>query len=326
MRCCVFPGQGTQKRGMGAEMLARFPQMARRADDVLGFGVEQLCLEDPEGRLGRTEYAQPAIYVVGALHFLGSGLPAPDYLAGHSLGEYTALFAAGAVDFETGLELVRHRGELMGAADDGGMAAVAGAGRDVVEDAIRAHGGAGVVVANHNAPDQVVLSGPTAGLDALTPALELLPGVRVARLRVAGAFHSPLMDTAAREFRSALDAAAIAAPRIPVVSGVTGRPIGDGAQDVRDTLAAQMSSPVRWVDAVRFLRGAGVTEFVELGGGTVLTGLIEKITAADAAPWRDHRDERVLALLRDCADGRRGVDDVLDTLRAGGVRTTEARP
>ncbi|MEU4739375.1 ACP S-malonyltransferase [Actinosynnema sp. NPDC023658] len=338
MRCYVFPGQGAQKKGMGKAVLGHFPDLCRQADEVLGYSVEELCLEDPGRLLNRTEHAQPALYVVNALHYLAArrdGLPAPDYLAGHSLGEYNALFAAGAFDFVTGLALVRRRAELMGRAEGGAMAAVVGVPADVVEEALAAHGVTGVVIANYNAPDQFVLSGGKEELARVRPVLEAVEGVRgFVPLRVSGAFHSPHMAGAAREFRSSLEAVEFDELRTPVVSSVTGRPLGPDPDAVREALAEQITRPVRWTDCIRHLRDAGVSEFVELGGTKVLTSLVDKITAAehhaerpsaqttapaDAGPWLDYRDERVLALLRDCADGRLSVDQAIETIRAGGA-------
>lgn len=325
MRTYVFPGQGVQKRGMGKGVFEQFPELCRRADDVLGYPIEELCLADSERLLNRTEYAQPAIYVVNALHYLTAcrqDLPAADYLAGHSVGEYNALFAAGAFDFETGLRLVKRRAELMGAADGGGMAAVVGVSSEVIEETLAAHGATQVVIANHNAPEQFVLSGSKEELGRLKPIFEGVGGVRgFVPLRVSGAFHSPHMEPAAEAFRAFLDAVDFDELRTPVISNVTGRPFEPGGPAVREALAEQITRPVRWAESVRYLRNAGVSAFVELGGSKVLTSLIDKITAEERpAPWREYRDERVLALLRDCADGTLAVDEVIRTIRAGGAR------
>ncbi|NUT49938.1 MAG: ACP S-malonyltransferase [Saccharothrix sp.] len=328
MRCYVFPGQGAQKKGMGKGVFEHFPDLCRQADEVLGYSVEELCLADPGRLLNRTEHAQPALYVVNALHFLAArrqGGPEPDFLAGHSLGEYNALFAAGAFDFATGLALVRRRAELMGGAEGGGMAAVVGVPAEVIEETLAAHGVTGVVIANHNAPEQFVLSGGKEELARVRPVLEGVDGVRgFVPLRVSGAFHSPHMEPAARAFREFLAAVDFGELRTPVVSSVTGRRLGPGGDDVRAALAEQITRPVRWTECVRALRAEGVSEFVELGGTKVLTSLVDKIVAQeqeqaphDAPPWREYRDERVLALLRDCANGVLGVDEVLATLRAG---------
>ncbi|GHJ35628.1 ACP S-malonyltransferase [Streptomyces sp. TS71-3] len=285
MRAYVFPGQGSQKRGMGKGLFEEFPDLCREADDVLGYAVTTLCLENPERLLNRTEYAQPAIYVVNALHYLTArrqGLPPADYLAGHSLGEYSALLTAGAFDFATGLAVVKRRAELMGKADGGGMAAVVGLSETAIEEALRAHGATGVVIANHNAPRQFVLSGGKDELERIRPVFERMEGVRgFVPLRVSGAFHSPRMESAADEFRGFLDSVDFGELGTPVVSNVTGRPFGSGAGAVREALADQITRPVRWAACVRYMREAGVSDFVEIGSGRVLTSLIEKITAEE---------------------------------------------
>jgi len=151
MRSYVFPGQGVQKKGMGRGLFEDFRDLCRQADEVLGYSVETLCLENPERLLNRTEYAQPAIYVVNALYYLSlrrQDLPPADYLAGHSLGEYNALFAAGAFDFHTGLTLVKRRADLMGKADGGGMAAVVGVSETAIKATLEMNNAAGVVIAN----------------------------------------------------------------------------------------------------------------------------------------------------------------------------------
>jgi malonyl CoA-acyl carrier protein transacylase len=324
MRAFVFPGQGIQKRGMGRGLFEQFPDVCRQADDVLGYSVEELCRDNPDRRLSRTEYAQPAIYVINALHHLAAsreGAPAADYLAGHSLGEYNALFAAGAFDFVTGLVLVRRRAELMGRCGGGGMAAVVGVSQRVIEETLAAHGAAGVVIANHNAPEQFVLAGRTEELDRLKPVFEGTAGVRgFVPLRVGGAFHSPLMEPAAEAFRTVLDSVSFTELRTPVVANVTGLPYASGEDAVRAVLAAQVTRPVRWADGIRYLRDAGVTDFVEPGGSKVLTSLVGKILAEDPrdAPWREYRDERISALLRDCADGKLTIDRIVETIHAGG--------
>jgi [acyl-carrier-protein] S-malonyltransferase/polyketide biosynthesis malonyl-CoA-[acyl-carrier-protein] transacylase len=415
MRSYVFPGQGVQKRGMGRGLFEHFPDLCRQAGEVLGYSVETLCLEDPERLLRRTEYAQPAIYVVNALHHLTACRRDPrpaDYLAGHSLGEYNALLAAGAFDFATGLTLVRRRAELMGRAEGGAMAAVVGVSEDAIEDTLRAHGATGVVIANYNAPRQLVLSGGRDELARIRPILEAMDGVRgFVPLRVSGAFHSPRMETAVAAFRKVLDSVDFGEIKTPVVSNVTGRPYESGGHAVRESLAAQITRPVRWSECVRYMRDAGVSTFVEVGASKVLTRLIDEITAEDrdadgergdlltrikrdvlqpvvgdaalgfdenqsfrqlgmdsivyvrlarrveavfgipfkpdmiyanrtcaaladhllarqdapkaepkeAVPWREYRDERVLALLRDCANGTIGVDQVIETIRTAGT-------
>ncbi|MET8655951.1 MULTISPECIES: ACP S-malonyltransferase [Streptomyces] len=288
MRCYVFPGQGTQKKGMGRSLFTRFPDLRRRADRVLGYPIEELCLENPERRLSETVYAQPAIYVVNALHWAAAqeDLPAADFFAGHSLGEYSALYAAGAFDFATGLALVRSRAELMSRISGGAMAAIVGVSEQIVEETLERHGANGVVIANHNAPEQFVLAGSREELARLRPVFEKTEGVRgFVPVRVSGPFHAPAMAPAAERFRSVLASVDVGRLRTPVVSNVTGRPFGHDAREVRDLLAEQIARPVRWSDSIRYLRDAGVSDFTELGESKVLTSLIDRITTArEAAP------------------------------------------
>lgn len=288
MRCYVFPGQGTQKKGMGRSLFGRFPDLRRRADRVLGYPIENLCLENPERRLSETVYAQPAIYVVNALHWSAAqeDLPPADFFAGHSLGEYSALFAAGAFDFETGLTLVRRRAELMGQVGGGAMAAVVGVSEQIVEETLKQYDATGVVIANYNAPEQFVLSGSREELARIKPVFEKVEGVRgFVPVKVSGPFHTPAMAPAAARFRTLLAAVDVGELRTPVISNVTGRPFGSDAQEVRALLAEQITEPVRWTDCIRYLRDAGVSAFTELGESKVLTSLIDRITIAqEAAP------------------------------------------
>lgn len=309
----VFPGQGSQAVGMGAELAAHSPAanaVFAAADRALGFALSDLCWHGPDAELRETINAQPAIATVSlaALAALraalgaGGGLaddPRPDYVAGHSVGEYTALIASGAVDLAAGLRLIRERGRLMhheGAVCPGGMAAVLGldadrlravcaqAEADVRDDpavaAARArHSGAGrVVVANDNAPGQIVISGATTALErAMTLAAEA-GARRVVPLAVSGAFHSPAMAPAGPALAAAIDAAELRAAAVPLVANITARPLTSAA-DLRAELAGQIAAPVQWTQTVEWLAtDGGVTVFVEIGGGQVLAGLIKRIT------------------------------------------------
>lgn len=316
MRCHVFPGQGTQKKGMGRSLFKRFPDLSRRADRVLGYPIEELCLENPERRLSDTAYAQPAIYVVNALHWWAAreDLPPADFFAGHSLGEYSALLAAGAFDFETGLTLVRRRAELMSRVSGGAMAAVVGLSEQIVQETLRQHDAAGVVIANYNAPEQFVLSGSREELARIRPVFEKVEGVRgFVPVRVSGPFHAPAMAPAAERFRSLLASVEVGELRTPVISNVTGRPFGPGAGEVRELLAEQIAKPVRWTDCIRYLRDAGVSVFTELGESKVLTSLIDRITTAPEPAPDPRRDliERIKReiLQPEIGDGALGFDE-----------------
>jgi trans-AT polyketide synthase/acyltransferase/oxidoreductase domain-containing protein len=286
----LFPGQGAQQRGMGAELFPRFPDLVATADQVLGYSLRELCLEDPGDRLRRTEFQQPALYAVCALSYLArhkDGAPEPRYLAGHSLGEYAALFAAGCFDFATGLRLVARRGQLLGQAAGGGMAAVLGPPADRVRELLTEAGTSDLDIANLNAPAQVVVAGPAASIDRLAELIRRGKHGRCVPLRVSAAFHSRYMAPAARQFGQAVAECSFAPPRIPVVANVTARPYRDG--EVADLLVRQISSPVRWLDSMRFLRREGVREICELGPGRTLTGLWS--AAAEAGPGRPDQAE-----------------------------------
>ncbi|WP_371238074.1 ACP S-malonyltransferase [Streptomyces pimonensis] len=277
MKVYGFPGQGSQQRGMGKELFARYPRETAIADRVLGYSIEELCVHDPERRLGRTECTQPALYVVSALTYLDRFAEDPepaDYLIGHSLGEYVALFAAGVFDFETGLRLVQRRGALMAAASGGGMVAVVGCDEATVLRLLADSGNDDLDLANYNAPEQFVLSGPAERVDAARAAFESA-GVRAVRLNVSAPFHSRHMRDTAEEFARFLDGFTLCPPAVPVLANVDAQPYAPDA--VKTTLTAQIASPVRWTDTVRRLMGHGDFEFVELGPGRVLTNLVAKI-------------------------------------------------
>jgi len=285
MKAVVFPGQGSQTKGMGGDLFDRFPEPTTTADEILGYSVADLCRDNPQGRLDLTQYTQPALFVVNALTYLArlaDGEPAPDYFAGHSLGEYNALCAAGAFDFATGVRLVRERGRLMAAASGGGMAAAIGIDEEPLRRALARGDFAGIDVANHNAPDQIILSGPRQLIESARDVV-LAAGARAyVPLRVSGAFHSRYMAPARSEFEEVLAGCRFSAPAVPVVANVTGRPYEPGS--VPDLLAEQLVRPVLWEQGVRYLLEAGVTTFDEVGPGQTLTGLVRKIQQAPVRP------------------------------------------
>lgn len=271
MRAWIFPGQGSQRTGMGAELFGRFPDQVAIADEVLGLSVRELCLDDPDGRLSDTRWAQPAIFVVNALaHRAAAELePPPDYLAGHSLGEYNALLAAGCFDFATGLRLVRRRGELMAEAGGGGMLAIVGLDADEVAALLRRCGVADrVEVANHNSATQVVVSGVSETLPLVREAVRELPGARCMPLNVSAAFHSRHMAGAARRFGEYLTGMVFRDPDVPVIANATAAPYPAG--EVAALLTRQIDGPVRWRQSMRELIRRGVTEVREVGAADVL--------------------------------------------------------
>ncbi len=285
----LFPGQGAQHVGMGKDLYEHVPvarAVFEAADAALGFSLSQLCFEGPEEELLRTVNTQPALvtHAIAALLAAieaGSITGRPDFVAGHSLGEYAALIASGAVSFEDGVRLVRERGRLMQEACDaepGTMAAVLGLEPGVVAEIAAAHGAA---LCNINAPGNITIGGTIAAVEAAGKAATEAGAVRVIGLSVAGAFHTPLMDGAAEGMRTVLASAQFDAPRMPVVSNVTATPMAN-AEGFAQELVDQITSPVRWVESVEAMAAAGVTTFIEFGPGKVLTGLVKRI-AKDAA-------------------------------------------
>ncbi|WP_026422122.1 ACP S-malonyltransferase [Actinokineospora inagensis] len=272
MRCLLFPGQGVQKRGMGSDLFARHPEATALADEVLGCSIEELCVRDPLRRLRDTRYAQPAVFFVNAL--MGLEQAAPECVAGHSLGEYNALVAAGVLSLADGLALVVRRAELMAGVTGGGMSAVQGVPAAFVRRALAETGLPNVFVANLNADTQTTIAGDRAELAVAGKAIAGLPGARVVPLNVSGPFHTPLMAPAAAEFHAVLARQVFAPAAIPVVSSVTGE-LFDPA-DGAGLLARQLAEPVAWVRVVHTLRALGVTEFDEVNGKTV-TALVTRI-------------------------------------------------
>ncbi|MFF4696275.1 ACP S-malonyltransferase [Streptomyces chattanoogensis] len=279
----LFPGQGSQTRGMGAGLFERFPEPTALACDVLGYDLPKLCLENPDGRLDDTRCTQPALYVVNALSYQDSlerGEPEGGYLLGHSLGEYNALHAAGAFDFETGLKLVLKRGELMARASDGAMLAVVGPDADEVRAFLAEEGLSRLDVANINTPVQTVLSGARDEIERAHKTLEAR-GTRVARLKVSAAFHSRFMDSARDEFAAFLKGFRFAPLRATVIANLTAQPYPD--RDVAATLSRQISGSVQWLDSVRYLLQHTTADHCrEVGGGGVLTRMVRQIDTAPA--------------------------------------------
>ncbi|MFC9993909.1 ACP S-malonyltransferase [Nocardia sp. NPDC127526] len=285
----LFPGQGSQRVGMGRDLRDTYADIVaplfRAADDILGFELSQLCFAGPEDRLERTDITQPAIFIasLAAHRVLAEMLPAPVVVAGHSLGEYTALVAAGVLDWTDALTLVRRRGMLMAEVNEstpGAMAAALGLPGAEVERicaAVRDDTGEVVEVANYNADDQTVVSGSVAGVTEFTSrATGLgLPEVKVKRLKVGAPFHSSMMAAVEAEFAAELGRVRFADPVIPVIANVTAQPVTTGER-AREALRAQLAGSVRWSESLRAVHGFGVDAFIEVGPGRVLTGLCKR--------------------------------------------------
>lgn len=274
----MFPGQGSQSPGMGAGLFERYSGLVAEADTVLGYSTKELCLENPDGMLNRTDYTQPAMYIVDVLSFLAKTEDEkikPDFVIGHSLGEYAALYAAGAFDFTAGLRLVQKRGALMNAASGGGMAAILGMGGDAVAAALADLGAHSIDVANFNSPGQTVISGLKADIETFAPQLKEKGARRVVILPVSGAFHSRYMKPAAEEFDAFLDGFSFSCLNITCIANCSARPYTDDA--IASNLVKQIYSSVRWIDTVRGLRELGADTFIEVGPGTVLNSLVRQI-------------------------------------------------
>lgn len=276
----VFPGQGSQAVGMGRELAAGHAEAAavyRDADAALNFSISSLCWEGPEEELTRTANQQPAVLTtsVATLQVLlrGDLLPEPDYVAGHSLGEYSALVAAGALSLSDGVRLVRRRGELMELHGRGGMIAVLGLDDEAL--ALVANE-SGTQIANYNAPGQTTLSGSEDALVAAEVAAKGRGARRVMRLAVNGAFHSTLMEPVAAELAPDIEQTAFTRPKVPLISNVSAEPIVH-PDDIRRELIDQICASVQWTQSVATMIELGVSHFYEIGHGSVLSGLIGRI-------------------------------------------------
>ncbi|MFC2038586.1 ACP S-malonyltransferase [Chloroflexota bacterium] len=284
----VFPGQGAQTVGMGKELYDGFASAKAifdKADDILGFPISKLCFEGPEEDLNLTINTQPAMLTVSVAcleaikETFGSNFPPPLFVAGHSLGEYTALVAAGVIDFASAVHLARERGRLMneaGTAQPGGMLAVLGLDEPLLAEVCR---DTDTCIANYNCPGQLVVSG---AIQNLPQAMEqaLAKGAnRTVSLQVSGAFHSPLMKPAQESLADIIADITFNEAEVPVIANVTAQPITTG-DEIKNELTEQLCNGVQWQRSVEYMIENGVTAFIEIGHGKVLTGLIRRISKA----------------------------------------------
>jgi [acyl-carrier-protein] S-malonyltransferase len=281
----VFPGQGAQAVGMGKNLydsLDSIKELFKQADDAVCFPLSRICFEGPEEELRKTSVAQPALVAVSiaclkaAQEVTGNNLPTPTFMAGHSLGEYTALTAANAIDFGTAVYLAKERGRLMyeaGLKKPGSMMAMIGIEEAVLAEICRQ---TGTVIANINSPGQLVISGASEGITRAAELAKAKGGVRAIPLQVSGAFHSPLMQPAVDGMAKVLAKVTFKDPVVPIIANVTARPLTSASQ-FKDELLNQLCSSVQWQSSVQYMLNQGVGKFIEIGPGKVLAGLIKRI-------------------------------------------------
>ncbi len=302
MMSCMFPGQGSQFVGMGQELFhsPHYPNtLERQIDDLLGYSLRDMCLNGTEEQLRNTAVTQPCLYITNALHYLKFKAESrkPDFLAGHSLGEYNALFAAGSFDILTGLRLVIRRGQLMAAAPPGGMAAVLGLEAESVEQVLKAHNLTSLDLANFNTPKQIVIAGPEEDIQRAEAAFMSSGAAVYIQIPVGAPFHSRYMDRVAQEFSDFISDIEFKPLNCPVISNVTARPYPmEGGQSTRDLLVRQIRSQVLWSPSIGYIKAKGVEVFVEAGPGTVLSRMLLQIPSAQL-------DEEVLNSGVELSDG-----------------------
>lgn len=291
MKAYVFPGQGAQFVGMGKDLYENNEtarDLFEKANDILGFRITDLMFEGTDEDLRRTDITQPAVFLhsVVLAKSLGDDFK-PAMTAGHSLGEFSALVAAGALDFEDGLKLVSARAHAMQKACElkpSTMAAIIGLPDEKVEEVLKGVDGV-VVCANYNCPGQIVISGEEEAIDAACKLLSEAGARRALKLKVGGAFHSPLMEPARAELAAAIEKTEFHTPTCPVYQNVDAKPHTD-PEEIKANLVAQLTAPVRWTASVQNMVADGADEFIELGPGKVLQGLVSKIAKGVAVSGR----------------------------------------
>jgi len=280
----IFPGQGSQFPGMGLELYqssTKAKMLFEKANEILGFEITKIMFEGTEADLKQTSVTQPAIFIHSVATALVSDNFSPDMVAGHSLGEFSALVAVEALSFEDGLVLVSKRAKAMQKACEsvpGSMAAILGLDDSIVDEICKSINEEVVVAANYNCPGQLVISGSVKGVELACEKMKEAGAKRALILQVGGAFHSPLMKPAEEELKTAIEIAVFRSPKCPVYQNFTSLPHVI-PEEIKANLIKQLTAPVRWTESVRNMAGDGATHFIECGPGKVLQGLVKKITA-----------------------------------------------
>ncbi len=278
LKVIMFPGQGSQFKGMGEQLFKEFTEVVATANRVLGYDIADICLNNPDNKLNQTNYTQPALFLVNYLthqRYLKENKTAPDYYLGLSLGEFNALNAAGVFDFETGLKIVQKRGELMFSIGNTGMAAIVGADYKEVKEILAANF-PDIDIANVNTPSQMVISGP---LDSLDKAADFFEeeGFVYIPLKVSGAFHSRYMTPVKAQFELFIASMSLHKCNIPVISNYTAAPYPDDVQGILKNMVNQLDNRVRWLQSIEYVMYQGECEFAEVGPGEVLSNILKKI-------------------------------------------------
>jgi trans-AT polyketide synthase/acyltransferase/oxidoreductase domain-containing protein len=276
MAVFMFPGQGSQFKGMGAALFSQFPKLIAKANQILGYSIEELCTENPENKLNQTQYTQPALYVVNSLMYFDKILQIsykPNYVLGHSLGEYSALLAAEVFDFQTGLKLVKKRGELMSQSQEGGMAAIIGWRIEEIVEILERRQSHGLTIANYNDALQTVISGSKEDINNAKNFFNAKGLYKI--LNVSGAFHSPYMLPAQLEFKKFINQFSFKKPNVITIANINAKPYVQS--DIANNLATHLVKSVMWYTSITYLIQQGEHIFHEIGPGNILKTLINKI-------------------------------------------------
>lgn len=273
----MFPGQGSQFQGMGEQLFNEFPETVKIANSVLGYSIVDICLNNPDNKLNQTNYTQPALFLVNYLHYQKylKENKTPHFLLGHSLGEFNALNAAGVFDFETGLQIVQKRGELMFSVHGTGMAALIGAEYKEVKEMLK-NNFPDIDIANVNTPSQMVISGPVPSLEKAADYFEE-EGLVYIPLKVSGAFHSRYMNPIKYKYEQFIKEKQLKKCSIPVISNFSAAMYPDDIEGIRKNMVNQIDNRVKWLQSIEYVLFQGDCDFIEVGPGDVLTNIIKKI-------------------------------------------------